>query len=581
MCAIAGVCLARDAVEPSTQHAARQATAQMVDHQRRRGPDGEGLWEDGRVFFGHNRLAIVDLSPHGHQPMESEKWVLTYNGEIFNAPQLRNELESRGRVFKGHCDTEVLLLCLEEYGLESSLEKINGFFAFAAYDKISGEIFLVRDRLGIKPLFYYLDSGRLAFASTPAALASSLRRSWSLDFNGLESLLLLGCAQGKHTLFEGICRLEPASCLKWSGTGATPSITRFWVPKPRGGSLIETVVDAVNMRRMGDVPMAVFFSGGVDSTFLAGVLQDIEAVHLVSEEENFARDAASALGISLQTVACGDEDHRDLLREYAAHTGEVSMSSPIPRLVARALRSRGFKVAFSANGADELFYGYARTPIPGVSSYIFERHRYEQPPAKSLREQLLHIFRNPAHFSIPLRPAQVRDIQYWHETINQQCNLGDFGCHASYRWTELQTYVLHDLNATLDFASMSCGLEVRTPFLDYRVVERCLSAPPEHLVTHEEGRKSPLKAALREFGVPEKCFRRQKFGFSLKTDFTRNLESLQMQAVASLRRRGLLSLSGSVVEDKRSLTYLLATALALQIWCEEWIDSGTVSFDGD
>jgi asparagine synthase (glutamine-hydrolysing) len=255
------------------------------------------------------------------------------------------------------------------------------------------------------------------------------------------------------------------------------------------------------------------------------------------------------------------------------------MTSPIPSIVAKALRSRGFKVAFSANGADELFYGYSRIPIPGMSPVIFDKHKYEQAPANTLREQLLQIFRNPAHFSIPARPTQGTSIQRLQDTLNEDCLLPGFANHASYRWLELQTYVLFDLNATLDFASMGCGLEVRTPFLDYRVVERLLSTPPEHLVTPEEGRKSPLKRALRDSGVPESCFRRNKFGFSLKTDFAQNLETLQFQAADSLSARGLLKISAQTVNDRRSWTYLMSTALALEVWCREWIDSGIVSYD--
>jgi asparagine synthase (glutamine-hydrolysing) len=512
--------------------------------------------------------------------MESENWVLTYNGEIFNSPELRIGLEKCGHTFKSQCDTETLLHCLEEYGLEPTLEKINGFFAFGAYNKRSGEFFLVRDRLGIKPLFYYFDGKKLAFASVPAALVRTLQEKWSLDFGGLEGLLLLGACYGNKTLFEGIHRLPAASFLKWIGDHSAPSTKKFWSPQLRGGSLMDTLVDAVNIRRMGDVPMAVFFSGGVDSTFLAGVLRDIEAMHLISEEETFARDAASSLGVKLQTIACGEEDHCELLRDYASHTGEASMASPIPHIVAKALRSRGFKVAFSANGADELFYGYSRIPIPGLSPLIFEKHKYEQLPANTLREQLLQIFRNPAHFSIPARPAQGGSIQRLQDTLNEECLLPGFGNHANYRWLELQTYVLFDLNATLDFASMGCGLEVRTPFLDYRVVERLLSTPPEHLVTHEEGRKSPLKRALRDFGVPESCFRRNKFGFSLKTDFAQNLETLQFQAADCLSARGLLKISAQTVNDRRSWTYLMSTALALEVWCKEWIDSGIVFYEG-
>jgi asparagine synthase (glutamine-hydrolysing) len=217
--------------------------------------------------------------------------------------------------------------------------------------------------------------------------------------------------------------------------------------------------------------------------------------------------------------------------------------------------------------------------MPYHSPIIFEKHKYEQPPLNNLRAQLLQIFRNPSHFSIPARPMQKTTIQHLQDVLNKKCLLQSFENHASYRWLELQTYVLFDLNPTLDFSSMRFGLEVRTPFLDYRVVERLLTTPPEHLVTHEEGRKSPLKKALCEFGIPERCFRRNKLGFSLKTNLAQNLETLQAQASDSLRQRGLLKISALSLNDKRSWTYLMATALALEIWCKEWIDAGIVEYD--
>nr|HRJ73897.1 hypothetical protein [Terrimicrobiaceae bacterium] len=166
MCAISGLILG-PAASRERAESARSAVAAMIQGQSRRGPDGEGTWDDGRAFLGHNRLAIVDLTAAGRQPMESASWVLTYNGEIFNAPELRADLESRGRTFHGHCDTEVLLQAIEEFGVEGAVTKINGFFAFAAYRKTTGELFLVRDRLGIKPLFYCLEDGSIGFASLP------------------------------------------------------------------------------------------------------------------------------------------------------------------------------------------------------------------------------------------------------------------------------------------------------------------------------------------------------------------------------------------------------------------------------
>lgn len=576
MCAISGLILGPAASRESAE-SARSAVAAMIQGQSRRGPDGEGTWDDGRAFLGHNRLAIVDLTAAGRQPMESASWVLTYNGEIFNAPELRADLESRGRTFHGHCDTEVLLQAIEEFGVEGAVTKINGFFAFAAYRKTTGELFLVRDRLGIKPLFYCLEDGAIGFASLPAALARAVKPRWQLDAEAVRRFFLLGAIFGNRTFFSGIQRLEAGTMLRFDPATGDKQTRRYWKPEPRGGSLIGLVDDAVSIRRMGDVPMAVFFSGGVDSTYVASVLREVDAIHLDSPERPFAEEAARRLGLRLTTLKCSDWDQAKIHRDLARHSGEAAMAGPIPYMVASALREKGYKVAFSANGADELFYGYPRTPIPGLPAPTFRFQKHDHPPLRCLRQQVLNIFRHPAHFTVPAAMDRSLTLEELEAELRGTCALEGFPESASYRWLELQTYVLHDLNPTLDFASMAHGLEVRTPFLDYRVVERALSAPPDHLVAPDLGRKAPLKRAIREAGVPDWCIQRPKVGFSLAPETERSLVDAQLQSVEKLRARGLLHVHRSVLADTRSRNSLMASAFAFEAWCEEWIDGGIVS----
>jgi asparagine synthase (glutamine-hydrolysing) len=574
MCAISGIILKSSNPQQYWDKSIR-SVEEMVRIQRRRGPDGEGLWENKTCFLGHNRLSIVDLTDAGRQPMESKSWVITFNGEIFNYQEIRRELESCGHAFSTRCDTEVLLNSIEAYGVEKTVEKINGFFAFCAYNKITKQAYLVRDRLGIKPLFYFEDDSIIAFASLPSAIAKTIKRSWTLDREAVQGFFLLGATYSDRTFFDGIKRLDAACILKYDQISGSKTIWRYWRPKPRGESLIELAVDAVKIRKMGDVPMAVFFSGGIDSSFIASELKDIDAVHLISEEKIYAEAVASHLGINLHCVSCWDWNLDEVLQDFSSHTGEASMASPIPYMVSEKIRELGYKVAFSANGADELFYGYQRTPTPGINRNRFRYKPHEGIGSITLRMQILNIFRNPAHFCVPDSKTKF-SVEELEEFLSQKYYLDEFNQNASYRWLELQTYVLYDLNATLDYTSMAHGLEVRTPFLDYRVVERALSSTIDELITANAGRKAPLKMNLLRKRIPEECVQREKVGFSLDQKFAENEKRKQIGSVIKLSERNLLKINHEIINDTRSSNYIMASASALEAWCKVWIDDAGI-----
>jgi asparagine synthase (glutamine-hydrolysing) len=275
MCGIAGLFDGRGiSVDPQ-----RMTTA--LDLMSRRGPDGSGTWHDTHAHFGHRRLAIVDLSPTGHQPMLSPdgRYVITYNGEIYNHRELRDELEPAGG-WRGTSDTETLLAAFERWGIDC-LSRLNGMFAFAIWDRVERRLFLARDRLGVKPLYYAQRDSFLAFASRPGALRVLDERLHSpMDPTALRLYLELGYVPAPFAIHAGVSKLPAAHYLVADDTGAR--VARYWdfrhiVPEPAWASRSENdlldeldglVRRAVRLRLMSDVPLGAFLSGGVDSALI-------------------------------------------------------------------------------------------------------------------------------------------------------------------------------------------------------------------------------------------------------------------------------------------------------------------------
>ena len=270
MCGIAGkLYLDRD------RHVASQELQAMGSAMSHRGPDGEGVWADGNVGFAHRRLAIIDLSTAASQPMCNEDgsvWI-TFNGEIYNFPELRKELEERGHYFRTYSDTEAIIHAYEEYG-RGCLEKLRGMFAFAIWDIRSRTMFLARDRVGKKPLYYYQSSDRFLFASEIKALLVDPTVPREPDASAIDHFLALGYVPGPMSAFSGIKKLPPAHWLEIRGDRV--EIGRYWqlryTPKSKL-SMVDAVAElevlfaeAVRLRLMSDVPLGAFLSGGVDSS---------------------------------------------------------------------------------------------------------------------------------------------------------------------------------------------------------------------------------------------------------------------------------------------------------------------------
>ena len=518
--------------------------------QRARGPDGEGIWSGRTATFGSTRLAIVDLSEAGAQPMESDSWVLTYNGEIYNHRELRSDLEAAGQIFEGQSDTEVLLRALEVHGVFEAVKRLNGMFAFAAWYKPTSTLYLVRDRLGIKPLCYHADDEQVTFASSPSAIVRGIERAWTVNRGAVAGYLYLGAPFGEETLVDGIVRLEPATILTWQKGRSTKH--RYWEPHPRYEALDELLEDAVTLRLFSDAPLALLMSGGVDSSLIARHAPGVLGFHLDSgAETKYARQAAETFGQDLAIVTPRVRDVDELMLQYVAACGEPSMACAAPALVARALQGKA-KVCLSANGADELFLGYWRTLHPNQLWHIF-RH---EPP---LGPEFAHGLVVPDAFS--LLPDHFSP-----ETA------------ACRQWLELNTYIRYDLNPVLDYGTMMFGVEARVPYLDHRVVERALTMPLAEKLDAtvgdvEQGRKAPLKKLLREYRW---LWDRQKVGFSLPKNVL--VSAKKEERIRAMVKRGVVtSLDCHGPFAARDRIYLSNSLWSLSCWYEHWVEGGLVT----
>ena len=385
MCGVAGFLDSTFACERDGW--ARRAEA-MAAPMRHRGPDDAGVWTDpaAGVALAHRRLAIVDLSPAGHQPMVSScgRWVLAYNGEIYNHVELRAELTAAGRSFRGHSDTEVLVEACATWGVEATLRRLNGMFAFAVWDSATRTLTLARDRIGLKPLFWGRFGRLFLFASELKALHAHPGWVPEIDEGSLAAYMRWGHVPGEHCIYRGLHKLLPGQLLVLAD-GREPVLESYWDPahvaaraQDERREMGETEAlqemealldDAVARRMVADVPLGAFLSGGIDSSLIVALMQthSTQSVRTFAvgfperryDEAGYARAVASHLGTAHSEVVVTSDDARSLVPELPRWFDEpLAIRSQIPAMVVSRLARRDVTVALSGDGGDELFGGY-------------------------------------------------------------------------------------------------------------------------------------------------------------------------------------------------------------------------------
>jgi asparagine synthase (glutamine-hydrolysing) len=533
--------------------------AAMTESLRHRGPDDGGVWLDAGVCLGHRRLSIVDLTAAGHQPMSFGPYTIVYNGEIYNFRELRRALAGP---FRSDSDTEVLLHLYAAHGPQC-LEKLAGMFAFAIWDAEKRELFVARDRLGIKPFFYLARPDLFAFASEVKALLQLSSRR--VDRSALWDYFTYKYVPSPKSIYSDVLQLPPAHAAIYDGSRL--SAWRYWTPEPtadeqdpdhaqqRLESLLQDVVPA---HMLADVPVGVFLSGGLDSTTLVASLDRPRTFSIGFDdgvnEAPFARRVAEHFHTEHQERIVPGLETEEALERIPGIYDEpfADMAGWSNYVVAREAR-RHVTVALSGEGGDELFSGYLHhtkflrsRPNPlaialagrlppfsklGLSAYRraggeIERYAARTGPFTSLQKRQL--------FADGLVEPDYDDL--WHLRRFWRQDLDPIKCM---QWLELNTYLPDDLLAKVDRSSMAVSLEVRPPFLDHRLVEFALGLASAVMRDGDCG-KLPLRRFL-DGKCPAEVLTRPKQGFGMPSGrWLEERPELTRQVLRRLESIGLL-----------------------------------------
>ncbi len=595
MCGIAGF-LSFDAPVGGDE---RRVVERMADAQIHRGPDAAGVECLGtHVVFGHRRLAILDLTPEGNQPMPNENasiWVV-FNGEIYNYTELRSELIAAGHRFRSRTDTEVILHGYEEWGIDGLLRRLRGMFAFALYDARSHRyagsplILLARDRLGIKPLYYHITSHGLAFASEVQALRRSVTPSASLSVEAIVGFLCLGAVPAPLTFLSGVLSLPAGHYL--AVNGKEPVLTCYWdftdFQQPTLQTpLSDLLQDTVKRHLVADVPTGVFLSGGVDSSAITAVAQRERTAPVFTltigfddplyDEAIHARRFAEHFKTDHHEIRLRREHFSSAIPDILAAMDQPTADGVNTYFVSQAAKQLGLKVVLSGLGGDEIFLGYDHyrrlvrfatllawlASLPqSVRSLPLPLGRYLENLTGAERwARSSYVARRPFHqglylllrgFYPPTHVAELLGI-----TIDQvHRSLDDVLAEPTasekrhlepaelFQYFEIKRYLHDQLLRDSDVFSMTHSIELRVPFLDHLVVEAAAAMVPKTKITRGVN-KPQLVNAVGDVLV-EQAARRRKRGFTFPfaawmKEFSSELEELALSRTilnrAAVRRQ--------------------------------------------
>jgi len=630
MCGIVGVVVFDD----GNFRVSNAYVSDMTDSVAHRGPDGSGTWisADARVGFGHRRLSIIDLSHVADQPMCNEDgslWVLL-NGEIYNHAEIRSELEALGghRWKTDHSDTEVILHAFEEWGIDC-IQKFRGMFAIALWDNRKRQLWLIRDRIGVKPLYYSLHHGRITFASEIKALLQDPQQERAVDEEGFYHFLSFLTTPAPNTLFRGIRKLPGGTWLRISTDGRIEE-HRYWDVWDHTRSLASYSDDdiaqrlreelrlSVKLRKVSDVPVGVFLSGGIDSSVNAALFSEGSPVPVQTfsigydgeyksypSELEYARKMAKSIAAEHHELKLTQQNLIDFLPEMVRLQDEP-IADPVcvpVYYVSKLARDHGVIVCQVGEGSDELFCGYPQwkmsrrlqrygdLPVPGIFKHMamkglellgFQNDR----PYEFLRRNAsgVPVFWGGAeaftetHKRLLISPRlrqQLKDLTSWDALMPIRQRFLDNAWEKSVLgW---MTYL--DLNLRLpelllmrvDKMSMGVSLEARVPFLDHKFVELAMSIPEAVKVRHGE-LKYILKRSVRGL-IPDEIIDRKKQGFGVPVHewFSDRLGDFTRRELSSFCRETDFLDPGEVgrfIETDRKRTWYL---LNFALWWKQYI----------
>jgi asparagine synthase (glutamine-hydrolysing) len=587
----------------------------MRDTMASGGPDDAGIFIDNSLALGHRRLSVLDLSQAGHQPMSYQQFTIAYNGEIYNFAQIRQELGDND--FIGNSDTEILIRAYAKWGKEC-VHKLRGMFAFAIWDANKQELFLCRDRVGVKPLYWYFDDATFMFASELKALYANPNFKKSINRESLAEFLSFGYISAPKSIIDNCYKLEPGSFLT---INAKKEISKavYWNPKSyyqhkhNGFNISEfsaLLNESFALRMVSDVPVGLFLSGGVDSSLVAASLAKqgfcpetftIGFNEAMFDESKYAENVAKHLGLKNTKFIFEPNEAKDMLEKLPyVYDEPFGDSSALPTLFLSHQTRKYVKVSLSADGADELFGGYDRYRLALERRAFFSKYRFlefllspisadfavwalknsrfamgkdkflrikNSLAAKTLLEQYLV---DVSHF----RRDDLKDNGLCLEKLKDDYALKND--QESMMLFDFCRYLPDDILTKVDRATSSVGLEGREPFLDHKLVEYAFSMAPETKMPNNEP-KGLLKQILCDYLPRELVYRQKKgFGVPLESWFRKELRQMMDELLddASIEeffdKKYISALRADFISRRRVDFEKLWYIIVFQMWRKTW-----------
>jgi len=508
-----------------------------------RGPDNLGYLKKGNISLGHLRLAIVDLDVRSNQPFFYDKYSIVFNGEIYNFQDIREELEALGHSFETTGDTEVLVKGYAVWG-KDILQKINGMFAFAIYDIENEKVFCARDRLGVKPFYYYWKDGFFEICSQLKPLMNS---ESEVSEEAISIYLDCGYIPSPYSILKNVFKLSPGKCMEVDLVTQSMNISEYWNLQPvtpkdisyeeAKEELHKLLIDAVKIRMDSDVPLGTFLSGGIDSALVTAIASKIttEKINTFTigfndpkfDESKIAEEFSKILDTNHKTTFCDANDALKLLPKFQEVYDEpFADSSALPSLLLNVVTKKGVTVALSGDGGDESFLGYNYFESIRKASVFFrvpyfirsvlglliinKKSKFKEwLSIKNIDDFIVRIF-------VSRNSLNLVKNDSW---VNKQYSLfKKLASDEKQRAADLniKLWLENDSNVKVDRASMAYAVEVRSPFLDYRIIEFARTLPVSF--RYQKGlRKKILRDILEEY-IPSSVFNQPKRGFSIPLD---------------------------------------------------------------
>jgi asparagine synthase (glutamine-hydrolysing) len=596
----------------------------MVSKLQHRGPDANGTWVSDETALGHTRLAIIDLSPAGHQPMVSVegRCALVFNGEIYNYRELRHELQQQGKRFRSNSDTEVILHGYSCWG-KDLLARLRGMFAFAVWDEAHQALFMARDRLGIKPLFYTNLNPGIVFASEVKALLAHPGVRREMNPPAVDAYFELGYIPGPDTIFSGIRALSPGSWLEY--TGRCLSIERYWIPDfsrngPVGNEdellehLDQRLNDAVKSHLVADVPVGAFLSGGIDSSLVCAIAQRHVKEPLQTftigfdgggDERRYARVVAAHIGSNHHEAMVAPNIVAELPRLVKHLEQPLFDNSVLPTYLVSGAATQPVKVVLSGDGGDEPFGGYEWTRralslprVPGLWQPVGWQWAYRR-GAAGLLQRMAYDLTHSADARYQRRVSISPALRFWlyhPEFLTQlQGSLRDSTQHLldqapvsdkrdRFTHADLGRYLPEDVLFKVDRMSMANSLEVRVPLLDHHLVEWVLHLPFD--MRFRSGRGKYLLRKLATRYLPAEIVKPRKQGFTVPVgvwlrgklgNWVEELfRSKSFENRRILRKDAALGLLAMHRSGRHELGHRIWQLVMFEAWAGFWMDNSEI-----